>query len=62
MKKTFVITVEFPDRDYIPTQEFVEVLEEKMEHIGDYFDSNIMDREKGRLKTHVFVFNELKRK
>lgn len=53
--------VEYPDGDTIPTEEFVEVLEERMEMIGDYFDANIMDGEKGRLKTTVWAFNELKR-
>lgn len=61
MKKTFVVMVEYPDGDTIPTEEFVEVLEERMEMIGDYFDANIMDGEKGRLKTTVWAFNELKR-
>jgi hypothetical protein len=42
MKKTFVIQVEYPDGDHIPTQEFVE-------NIQEYFAANIMDGERGRL-------------
>ena len=40
--QTFLIRCEYPDRDYIPTQEFVE-------NIQEYFASNIMDGERGRL-------------
>ena len=61
MKKTFVITVEYPDCDHIPADEIVEVLQEKMESIGDYLDANIMDGEKGRLIITVWTFNEVKR-
>ena len=61
MKKTFVITVEYPDCDYISTDAIAEVLQEKMESIGDYLDANIMDGEKGRLITTVWTFNEEKR-
>lgn len=61
MKKTFVITVEYPDCDHIPTDEIAEVLQEKMESIGDYLDANIMDGEKGRLITTIWTFNEVKR-
>ena len=61
MKKTFVITVEYPDMDCILSQEIAEVLDEKMESIGDYLDANIMDGVKDRLITKVFIFNELKR-
>lgn len=42
MKRTFVIQVEYPDGDHIPTQEFVE-------NIQEYFAANIMDGERGRL-------------
>lgn len=58
MKKTFVITVEYPDCDHIPTDEIVEVLQEKMESIGDYLDANIMDGVKDRLLTTVRTINE----
>ena len=40
--QTFLIRCEYPDGDYIPTQEFVE-------NIQEYFASNIMDGERGRL-------------
>ena len=42
MKKTFLIRCEYPDGDLIPTQEFVE-------NIQEYFAANIMDGERGRL-------------
>ena len=40
--QTFLIRCEYPDGDYIPTQEFVE-------NIQEYFAANIMDGERGRL-------------
>lgn len=40
--QTFLIRCEYPDGDSIPTQEFVENIEE-------YFAANIMDGERGRL-------------
>lgn len=40
--QTFLIRCEYPDGDYIPIQEFVE-------NIQEYFASNIMDDERGRL-------------
>ena len=40
--QTFLIRCEYPDGYYIPTQEFVE-------NIQEYFASNIMDGERGRL-------------
>ena len=40
--QTFLIRCEYPDGDYIPTQEFVE-------NIQEYFASNILDGERGRL-------------
>ena len=42
MKKTFLIRCEYPDGDHIPTQEFVENIQEN-------FAANIMDGERGRL-------------
>ena len=39
---TFLIRCEYPDGDHIPTQEFVE-------NIQEYFAANIMDGERGRL-------------
>ena len=41
-RQTFLIRCEYPDGNYIPTQEFVE-------NIQEYFASNIMDGERGRL-------------
>ena len=40
--QTFLIRCEYPDGDNIPTQEFVE-------NIQEYFAANIMDGERGRL-------------
>lgn len=40
--QTFLIRCEYSDGDYIPTQEFVE-------NIQEYFAANIMDGERGRL-------------
>lgn len=40
--QTFLIRCEYPDGDHIPTQEFVE-------NIQEYFAANIMDGEQGRL-------------
>lgn len=60
-KKTFVITVEYPDGHHIPSDEIAEVLHERMENIGEYLDANIMDGVSGRMKTTVWEFNEMKR-
>lgn len=60
-KKTFIITVEYPDGDHIPSDEIAEVLHERMENIGEYLDANIMDGVSGRMKTTVWEFNEMKR-
>lgn len=46
MKKEFLVTVEYPEGDHIPSEEFVEC-------IGLFFDNNIMDGHQGRLKTTV---------
>ena len=40
--QTFLIRCEYPEGDHIPTQEFVE-------NIQEYFAANIMDGERGRL-------------
>lgn len=45
-KKEFLVTVEYPGGDHIPSEEFVEC-------IGLFFDNNIMDGHQGRLKTTV---------
>lgn len=60
-KKTFVITVEYPDGDHISSDEIAEVLHECIETIGEYLDANIMDGVSGRMKTTVWEFNEMKR-
>ena len=60
-KKTFVITVEYPDGDHIPSDEIAEVLHERMENIGEYLDANIMDGVSGRMKTTVWEFDKMKR-
>ncbi len=60
-KKTFVITVEYPDGDHIPSDEIAEVLHERIENIGEYLNANIMDGVSGRMKTTVWEFNEMKR-
>lgn len=59
MKKVFTITVEYPDCDYISTDEIIEVLEERMDSIGDYLDANIMDGVKDRLFTTLCSGNAI---
>jgi hypothetical protein len=61
MKKQFLVTVTYPDGDYIATNEFTDVIEEaieyavdnRMESLSSYLDANIMDGESGRLITTV---------
>lgn len=51
MKKTFVITVEYPDNDVIPSDEVMEVTQECIKnHPERYFGANIMDGEYSRIK------------
>lgn len=51
MKKTFVITVEYPDNDVIPSDEVMEVTQECIEqHMERNFGANIMDGDYGRIK------------
>lgn len=51
MKKTFVIQVEYPDNDVIPSKEIMEVTQECIEHyIERYFGANIMDGNYDRIK------------
>jgi hypothetical protein len=51
MKKTFVIQVEYPDNDVIPSEEVMEVAQECIEnHLERYFGANIMDGEYSRIK------------
>ena len=51
MKKTFVIQVEYPDCDVIPSEEIMEVTQECIEHSMErYFGANIMDGDYDRIK------------
>ena len=51
MKKTFVIQVEYPDCDIIPSEEIMEVAQECIEHSMErYFGANIMDGDYDRIK------------
>ena len=51
MKKTFVITVEYPDNDVIPSDEVMEITQECIEHhMERHFGANIMDGDYDRIK------------
>ena len=51
MKKTFVIQVEYPDCDIVPSEEIMEVAQECIEHYMErYFGENIMDGDYDRIK------------
>ena len=51
MKKTFVIQVEYPDCDVIPSEEIMEVTQECIEqHMELHFGANIMDGDYDRIK------------
>ena len=51
MKKTFVIQVEYPDNDVIPSEEVMEVTQECIEYSMErYFGANIMDGDYDRIK------------
>ena len=51
MKKTFVIQVEYPDNDIIPSEEVMEVIQECIEHYMElHFGANIMDGDYDRIK------------
>lgn len=51
MKKTFVIQVEYPDNDVIPSEEVMEVTQECVEHYMElHFGANIMDGDYDRIK------------
>ena len=51
MKKTFVIQVEYPDNDIIPSEEVMEVTQECIEqYMGLHFGANIMDGDYDRIK------------
>ena len=51
MRKTFVIQVEYPDSDVIPSEEVMEVTQECIEHYMElHFGANIMDGDYNRIK------------
>ena len=51
MKKTFVIQVEYPDCDFVTSDEIMEVTQECVEnHLERYFGANIMDGDYDRIK------------
>lgn len=51
MKKTFVIQVEYPDCDFVPSEEVIEVAQECIEHYMErHFGANIMDGDYDRIK------------
>ena len=51
MKKTFVIQVEYPDCDFVPSEEIMEVAQECIEqHLERHFGANIMDGDYDRIK------------
>lgn len=51
MKKTFVIQVEYPDCDFVTSDEIMEVTQECIEnHLERYFGANIMDGDYDRIK------------
>lgn len=51
MTKTFVIQVEYPDNDIIPSEEVMEVTQECIEHYMElHFGANIMDGDYDRIK------------
>lgn len=51
MKKTFVIQVEYPDCDIIPSEEVMDVAQECIgEHLEKHFGANIMDGDYDRIK------------
>ena len=51
MKKTFVIQVEYPDCDFVASEEWIEVSKESFEYLlSRYFGANIMDGDYDRIK------------
>jgi hypothetical protein len=51
MKKTFLIQVEYPDCDFVSSEEIMEVSQECIEHSMErYFGANIMDGDYDRIK------------
>lgn len=64
MKKTFVIQIEYPDCDFVPSEEVMEVTQECIEHYMElHFGANIMDGDYDRIKVReVTDFFSLVRK
>lgn len=52
MKKTFVIQVEYPDCDFVSSEEIAEVAQECIDQhiLSRYFGANIMDGDYDRIK------------
>lgn len=51
MKKTFAIQVEYPDCDFVTSDEIMEVTQECIEnHLERHFGANIMDGDYDRIK------------
>ena len=51
MKKTFVIQVEYPDCDFVSSEEIIEVTQECIgEYLEKHFGANIMDGDYDRIK------------
>ena len=51
MKKQFIIEVEYPDNDVIPSGEVIEVVQECIEqYMERHFGANIMDGDYDRIK------------
>lgn len=51
MKKIFLIQIEYPDNDVIPSEEVMEVTQECIEHYMElHFGANIMDGDYDRIK------------
>ena len=61
MKKTFVIQVEYPDCDFVSSEEIAEVAQECIDqYLERYFGANIMDGDYDRIKVkEVTDFIEL---
>jgi hypothetical protein len=59
MIKKFILTIEYPDCDYIPSKEIEEVIDEGVEYLlGRFLGINIMDGDHERLKTTIKEIKE----
>jgi hypothetical protein len=64
MKKTFVIQVEYPDCDFVSSEEIIEVTQECIDqYLEGYLVENIMDGDYDRIKVKEVtdVFSLVKR-